>query len=84
MLFTICQAVDEHPTYVQQLYWYVYLFSGKTVTDQNIADGLEELIDQNTALFESRTENLTPVQMRFLKSVTSTVHAYYGVSRSST
>ena len=39
------------------------------MTDQNIADGLEELIDQNTALFESWTENLTPVQMRFLKAV---------------
>ena len=69
MLFTICQAVDEHPSYLKQLCWYVYLFSSETVTDQNIADGLEELIDQNTALFESRTENLTPVQMRFLKAI---------------
>lgn len=69
MLFTICQAVDEHPSYVQQLCWYVYLLFGEIVPDQNIADGLEELIDQNTALFESRTENLTPVQMRFLKAV---------------
>ena len=65
----ICHAVNEHPSYVQQLCWYVYLFSSETVTDQNIADGLEELIDQNTALFESRTENLTPVQMRFLKAI---------------
>ena len=65
----ICKAVDFHSSYVQQLCWYVYLFSGKTVSDTDIDNGLEELIDQNTALFESRTESLTPVQMRFLKAV---------------
>jgi hypothetical protein len=65
----ICKAVDFHSSYVQQLCWYVYLFSGNTVSDTDIDNGLEELIDQNTALFESRTENLTPVQMRFLKAV---------------
>ena len=65
----ICQTVDYHSSYVQQLCWYVYLYSDETVTGQAIEDGVEELIDQNTALFESRTENLSPVQMRFLKAV---------------
>lgn len=65
----ICQAVDFHSSYVQQLCWYVYLFSGETVLDRDIDNSLEELVEQNTALFESRTESLTPVQMRFLKAV---------------
>ena len=65
----ICKAVDFHSSYVQQLCWYVYLYSGNRVSDTDIDNGLEELIDQNTALFESKTENLTPVQMRFLKAV---------------
>ena len=65
----ICTAVDYHSSYVQQLCWYVYLFSGLEVREQDIDTGIEEIIDQNTALFESRTENLTPVQMRFLKAV---------------
>ena len=70
----ICQVVDYHSSYVQQLCWYVYLFSDEVVTDQNLEAGIKELIDQNTALFESRTENLTPVQMRFLKAVASGIH----------
>ena len=70
----ICQVVDYHSSYVQQLCWYVYLFSEEVVTEQNLDAGIEELIDQNTALFESRTENLTPVQMRFLKAVASGIH----------
>ncbi len=65
----ICQTVDYHSSYVQQLCWYVYLFSDNVVTNQDIDAGIEELIDQNTALFESRTENLTPVQMRFLRAL---------------
>ena len=65
----ICGIVDFHSSYVQQLCWYVYLFSGRTVSEDDIDKATEELIDQNTALFESRTENLTPVQMRFLKAV---------------
>lgn len=70
----ICNTVDFHSSYVQQLCWYVYLFSDKKVTERDIKDGVEELIDQNTALFESRTENLTPVQMRFLKAVSDGVN----------
>ena len=65
----ICRTVDFHSSYVQQLCWYVFLLSNAEVTDNDIDNGIEELIDQNTALFELRTENLTPVQMRFLKAV---------------
>ena len=65
----ICSIVDYHSSYVQQLCWYVYLFSGQVVSEDDIDKATDELIDQNTALFESRTENLTSVQMRFLKAV---------------
>lgn len=65
----ICELVEYHSSYVQQLSWYVYLFSGSSVSDSDIDEGLEELVAQNTALFESRTENLSPVQMRFLRAV---------------
>ncbi|MBR3744381.1 MAG: ATP-binding protein [Bacteroidales bacterium] len=76
----ICDSVDYHSSYVQQLSWYVYLFSDKAVSDADIEAGLEELVAQNTALFESRTENLTPVQMRFLRAVSDGV--YEGFSSS--
>ena len=73
----ICSTVDFHSSYVQQLCWYVYLFSGTKVTERDIANGVEELIDQNTALFESRTESLTPVQMRFLKAVSDGINGNF-------
>lgn len=69
----ICRTVDAHSSYVQQLCWYVFLFSGDEVTEEDIKNGIEELIVQNTALFESRTETLTPVQMRFLMAVANGV-----------
>lgn len=65
----ICETVEYHSSYVQQLCWYVYLFSGSSVTEDDIENGIQELVEQNTALFESRTENLTPLQMRFLRAV---------------
>lgn len=70
----ICTTVDYHSSYVQQLSWYVYLFSDKRVTEEDIDKGIRELIDQNTALFESRTEGLSPLQMRMLLAVSEGVH----------
>lgn len=67
----ICRTVDYNSSYVQQLCWYVFLFSKDKVTEEDIQNGIEELIAQNTTLFESRTETLTPVQMRFLIAVAS-------------
>ena len=67
----ICTTVDFHSSYVQQLCWYVFLLSGEIVKDADVDAGIEELIAQNRALFESRTENLTPVQMRFITAVAS-------------
>ena len=70
----ICTTVDYHSSYVQQLSWYVYLFSDKKVTEEDIDKGIKELIDQNTALFESRTEGLSPLQMRMLLAVSEGIH----------
>ena len=77
----ICTAVDFHSSYVQQLCWYVFLYSGKTVTDKDIDEGINELIAQNTALFESRTESLSPTQMRFLTAVASGVSEGFSSSQ---
>ena len=76
----ICQTVDFHSSYVQQLCWYVFLFSGEQVTEEDVQNGIEELIVQNTALFESRTETLTPVQMRFLMAVANGIHDGFSTS----
>lgn len=69
----ICRTVDYNSSYVQQLCWYIFLFSHDRITEEDVQKGIEELIVQNTALFEIRTETLTPVQMRFLMAVANGV-----------
>lgn len=71
---TICETVQYHSSYVQQLCWYVYLSSSDIVTDADINYGVEELICQNTALFESWTENLVANQMRMLRAIADGIH----------
>lgn len=70
----ICGVVQYHSSYVQQLCWYVYLSSSDVVTDEDIDAGVEELICQNAALFESWTDNLAAYQMRLLMAVADGIH----------
>ena len=63
-----------HSSYVQQLCWYVLLHSAETVTEEDIDAGIDELVVQNTALFESWTENLPSYQMRFLMALADGVN----------
>lgn len=70
----ICGVVQYHSSYVQQLCWYVYLSSSDVVTDEDIDVGVEELICQNAALFESWTDNLAAYQMRLLMAVADGIH----------
>lgn len=70
----ICETVKYHSSYVQQLCWYVFLSSSDVVTDDDINAGVEELIYQNTSLFESWTENLAAYQMRLLLAIADGNH----------
>lgn len=70
----ICETVQYHSSYVQQLCWYVYLSSSGVVTEEDINYGIEELICQNSSLFESWTENLVANQMRLLRAVADGLH----------
>ena len=70
----ICEAVQYHSSYVQQLCWYIYLTSSDVVTQADINYGIEELIQQNTALFESWTDGLVANQMRLLTAIADGIH----------
>jgi hypothetical protein len=70
----ICDTVEYHSSYVQQLCWYVLLHSSEVVTADDIEAAVDELIVQNTALFESWTEDLPAYQMRYLAAVADGVH----------
>ena len=65
----ICQMVDNHSSYVQQLAWLVWIHTDKTATDSDFNAACQDIIDQNTPLFERQTENLTTYQMNFLRAV---------------
>ncbi len=70
----ICLAVGNHSSYVQQLAWLVWIHTKEVAIEQNYADGCQDIIDQNTPLFEKQTENLTTYQMNFLRAIIDGVH----------
>lgn len=65
----ICQVVDNHSSYVQQLAWLVWIHADKTATNEDFDAACQDLIDQNTPLFEKQTESLTTYQMNFLRAI---------------
>lgn len=71
----ICQTVDNHSSYVQQLSWLLWIHTDKEATEENLQEAITDLIAQNTPLFEKQIEELTAYQMNFLRAVTEGVHA---------
>ena len=70
----ICEKVDYNSYYVQQLSWFVFRGCASEVTVEALNEGVDEMIAQNSALFEARTEHLTAYQMNYLKAVSSGIH----------
>ena len=70
----ICQRVDNHSSYVQQLAWLVWIHTDKVATEQEFEEAYQDIIDQNTPLFEKQTESLTTYQMNFLRAIVEGVH----------
>ena len=65
----ICQIVDNHSSYVQQLAWLVWIHTDGVATEQDFEAAYQDIIDQNTPLFEKQTESLTTYQMNFLRAI---------------
>ena len=73
----ICQRVDNHSSYVQQLAWLVWIHTDKIATEQDFEAAYQDIIDQNTPLFEKQTESLTTYQMNFLRAILDGVHSEF-------
>lgn len=73
----ICQVVDNHSSYVQQLAWLVWIHTDEVATEQDFEAAYQDIIDQNTPLFEKQTESLTTYQMNFLRAVIDGVHSEF-------
>lgn len=70
----ICHMVDNHSSYVQQLAWLVWIHTKEIATTEDFVDACQDIIDQNTPLFEKQTESLTNYQLNFLRAILDGVH----------
>ncbi len=65
----ICEISDNLSSYVQHLSWIVWYKSGSTVTNKDIANATEDLLEQNKVFFQREVEQLTELQMNFLHAL---------------
>ena len=70
----VCETVDNHSSYVQQLAWLIWVNTDKVATEKEFNEAYKDILDQNTPLFEKQTENLSTYQMNFLRAVCDGVH----------
>jgi hypothetical protein len=73
----ICEMVDNHSSYVQQLAWLVWVHCGETATENDLTEAYRDIIDQNSPLFEKQTESLTTYQINFLRAVIDGVQSEF-------
>ena len=70
----ICNTVDNHSSYVQQLAWNVLAETGKETTEQDFENGLQALLAQCSGLFEQHIYGLTSYQLNFIRAICNGVH----------
>ena len=69
MALKICQTIDNHSSYVQQLAWLVWIRTEHTATWENFNDACSDLLVQNSNLFSNYYDNLSALQIKFLKAI---------------
>jgi hypothetical protein len=67
----ICEATDNLSSYVQHLSWIIWYKSGKVVTNEDIDSAVNDLLEQNRIFFQREVEQLSELQMNFLRAVAS-------------
>jgi uncharacterized protein len=68
---TIAQTMENHPYYVQQLAQAVWQNTLKTAGHKELNNGLDELLDQYSILYQKEVDMLTNYQLNFLKALCS-------------
>ena len=65
----ICERVENHSSYVQQLSWLVWSKTEKEATEIDFNDAQIDLLNQNSMLYHSYIEGLTALQLNFLHAI---------------
>lgn len=73
----ICDLTENHSSYVQQLSWLVWLHTEQAVSAQSIDEAVEDLLAQNSILYQRETENLSSYQMNFLRAMVDGVDSEF-------
>lgn len=74
----ICETVENHSSYVQQLAWNVLAETEKETTEKDYENGVEALLAQCSGLFEQQIQGLTAYQMNFIRAICNGVHSDFG------
>lgn len=70
----ICQVTENLSSYVQHLSWIVWYKTETIVSNNTVAEAVDELMEQNKVFFQREIEGLTELQMNFLKAMANGVN----------
>ena len=65
----ICDVVECHSWYLQQLCYFIWSFTVCEVTEEVFSLGLKQVLNINTPMFQNDTENLSSTQIEMLKAI---------------
>lgn len=74
----ICETVDNHSSYVQQLAWNVLAETEIETTEQDFNNGVQALLAQCSGLFEQQIKGLSSYQMNFIRAICNGVCSDFG------
>jgi len=67
----ICDTVECHSWYLQQLCYFVWNFTPDEVDDNTFTLGVKQTVNINTPMFQNDTERLSTSQIEMLKAVSN-------------
>ena len=65
----ICDIVECHSWYLQQLSFFIWTKTEKEVTADDFNYGVKQLLNINTPMFQSDCNKLTPAQLELLRAI---------------
>ena len=69
----ICELTENLSFYVKHLAWVVWYKSGKVVTNKDISNAIDDLLEQNKVFFQREVEQMTEYQLNFLRALANGV-----------
>jgi len=70
--------MECHPYYTQQLAYYVWINTEKLATEKEFEIGLQEMLEGNTILYLMECENLTNLQLNYVRAMADGITKGFG------